>query len=252
MLLCTTSCTKPIDGALNEPLDYALQVIPDIHEVMPRDLVKAMTAIPDTVGGQPVTHNALHFGDNPPSLVFMDNDTLLGFMKDFFLQKVYIPVDSTCAYASTFYPNKPLQSINCFLFHDQHRGVAKYDFKENYIKINEGPNNYAYETAHLTDSVFIMGEGNDFTAYYTQKRSFVASPNNQNPNYMNPSEYVILSGTVTATGIKNLFFGKKIKNYDNPDPILIGNRYPNINDILIYYKDFVPFAYWDPNHHYNN
>ncbi len=244
---------EELDTINAHSIDYALQVIPDIHEVIPMDLVEAMNAVHDTINGIPTVICALHFGDNPPSLVFKQNDSLLGFMKDVFIVKEYLPIDPNCGYRLSCYPGKYLLPINCFRFHDQHRGIAQVDYKYNYIKPEqEGPNNYAYELSIVSDSVFIMGEGNDFTVYYSQKRSFEASQNNDNPNYMKPSEYVILSGTVTSGGISNLYFGTKIRKYDNPDPILIGDRYQNVDDILIIHKDFVPLQYWDPNQSFTN
>ena len=244
---------EELDTINAHSIDYALQVIPDIHEVIPMDLVEAINAVHDTINGIPTVICALHFGDNPPSLVFKQNDSLLGFMKDVFIVKEYLPIDPNCGYRLSCYPGKYLLPINCFRFHDQHRGIAQVDYKYNYIKPEqEGPNNYAYELSIVSDSVFIMGEGNDFTVYYSQKRSFEASQNNDNPNYMKPSEYVILSGTVTSGGISNLYFGTKIRKYDNPDPILIGDRYQNVDDILIIHKDFVPFQYWDPNQSFTN
>lgn len=244
---------EELDTINAHSIDYALQVIPDIHEVIPMDLIEAMNAVHDTINGTPTVVCALHFGDNPPSLVFKQNDSLLGFMKDVFIVKEYLPIDPSCGYRYICYPGKPQLSTNCFRFHDQHRGIAQVDYKYNYIKPEqEGPNNYAYELSIVSDSVFIMGEGNNFTVYYSQKRSFEASPNNDNPNYMYPSEYVILSGTVTNGGISNLYFGTKIKNYDNPDPIVIGERFQNVNDILITHKEFVPFQYWDPNQSFTN
>lgn len=244
---------EELDTINAHSIDYALQVIPDIHEVIPMDLVEAMNTVHDTINGIPTVICALHFGDNPPSLVFKQNDSLLGFMKDVFIVKEYLPIDPNCGYRLSCYPGKYLLPINCFRFHDQHRGIAQVDYKYNYIKPEqEGPNNYAYELSIVSDSVFIMGEGNDFTVYYSQKRSFEASQNNDNPNYMKPSEYVILSGTVTSGGISNLYFGTKIRKYDNPDPILIGDRYQNVDDILIIHKDFVPLQYWDPNQSFTN
>lgn len=261
-LLFATSCQKyeelnptpeELDTINAHSIDYALQVIPDIHEVIPMDLLEAMNAVHDTINGVPTVICALHFGDNPPSLVFKQDESLLGFMKDVFIVKEYIPIDPNCGYRLSCYPGKHLLPTNCFRFHDQHRGIAQVDYKYNYIKPEqEGPNNYAYELAIVSDSVFIMGEGNDFTVYYSQTRSFEASQNNDNPNYMRPSEYVVLSGTVTNGGISNLYFGTKIREYGNPDPILIGDRYQNVNDILVIHKDFVPFQYWDPNQSFTN
>ena len=244
---------QELDTINAHSIDYALQVIPDIHKVIPMDLIEAMNTVHDTIDGQPTVICALHFGDNPPSLVFTQNDSLLGFMKDVFIVKEYLPIDPDCGYRLSCYPGKPLLPTNCFRFHDQHRGIAQIDYKYNYIKAEqESSNNYAYELAIVTDSVFIMGEGNDFTAYYSQTRSFNASQNNDNPNYMIPSEYVILSGTITPTGISDLYFGTKIKKYGNPDPYLIGDRYQNVDDILVIHKDFVPFQYWDPNQSFTN
>lgn len=232
------SCQKDnVEPTTNQPLDYALQVIPDIHEVMPMDLIKEMNNL-----------GALHFGDNPPKVfkTTATGDTILGFSARVMEVVHYIQSDTTKLYVLDSGTIRPY--TNYFRFHDQHRGIAKYDFKCGYI--DSGPDNYICETAHVFDSVFIMGSGNMFTAYLTQKRTKEHS-SNYNPDKPGEREAVILSGEVTSSGIKNFYFGMKIKSYDNPADA--GINYPNINDIAIFKssENILPFSYWDP-YQYNN
>lgn len=231
-MLGTTSCQKP-DVHSNQPLDYALQVIPDIHEVMPMDFLETMSSL-----------NALHFGDNPPALQ-IDS---LGFVKRDALVKEFIKADSTSEY--NLIVGEIKKYTNYFLFHDQHRGVAKYDYKcVNLDTVYGGVSHQYYiEYADVTDSVFIMGNKPFFTAYFTQKRH--KESNLPTITDYGSHEYVILSGEVTSTGVKNLYYGLKIKGYDNPADA--GYACLNINDIVVFYIDFLPFRYWDPSQHYNN
>lgn len=231
-LLCSTSCTKPIDGAQNRPLDYALQVIPDIHEVMPHDLLEAVGV------------EKLHFGDNPPKLS-LDS---LGFARKPAVIYDYIKYDSTTSYSLIV--GEPKFYTFFFKFSDQHRGIAKYDFKCQYIDSIYGGVDHQYyiEYAHVEDSVFIMGDAPYFTAYFNQNRIKESSISTI-VDY-GSHEATILTGEVTPTGIKDLYYAMKITGYDNP--VDAGDRCLNINDIVIFYIEFLPFRYWDPTQHYNN
>ena len=247
-----TSCQKhetlnptqqELDTIHAHQFDYALQVIPNIHDVMPLELIKAMDSVPvckkinghDTV----LYISALHFGDNPPNLYKIVDDTLWGFAAESVKVSSYYQYDSTSQYVLDTGLIRPY--TNYFRFYDQHRGVSKFDFRCSYIDFGE--NNYIFETAHVTDSVFIMGHDNYFTAYFRQKRTKEYS-RNYNPDDPGEKEAVILSGEVTATGIRNLYFAMNITGYVNPADA--GTVYPNINDIVIFYKKEVPFTYWDP------
>lgn len=249
-LLYATSCTKPIDGAQNRPLDYALQVIPDIHEVMPHDLIEAMNDL-----------NALHFGDNPPRLSKTINDTLLGFVFEkeiiaydsitnipkygYSIVKKYIPYsipvssfkEDTTIYLRPFY----------YLYHDQHRGIAQFDFKDN--QYDMGPDMYVYDIAHVKDSVFIMGEGDYFTSFLFMAPERKHSPN-ITPIDFGPHLAVILSGKVTDNGIEEFYYGYKVVGYTTPPSEEF--KLPRINDIIVLAPlvNPVPFKYWDPNQTY--
>ena len=212
-LFFVASCKKyeEPEPTTEDSIDYALQVIPDIHDwaekLNAKDLVEAMNSIPfDTIiNGQNTTINicALHFGDNPPDLYKKLDDNIYGFIKDLFVVKMYIPSNPSCIYSHgdpsipnsqpSMYVGRLFPWPYCFHFHDQHRGVAKCDFKSNFRDI--GPDDYIFEIAHITEDVFIMGEGNFFTAYYLQARTKECSPSNGNSDdFTYPYDAVILSG----------------------------------------------------------
>ena len=227
------SCQKEDDTpATNQPLDYALQVIPDIHDVIPMDLLEALG------------EDHLYFGDNPPKLS-LDS---LGFVKKPAVIYDFIKADSTSEY--NLRVGEPKFYTFCFRFSDQHRGIAKYDYKCQYIDTIYGGvyHEYYIEYANVTDSVFIMGDAPYFTAYFHQDRRKESS-SSAIVDY-GVHEASVLSGKVTETGIKDLYYAMKVVGYDNP--VDAGSTCLNINDIVIFYIDFLPFRYWDPTHHYNN
>lgn len=231
--LVAPSCQKEDDTpATNQPLNYALQVIPDIHEVIPLNLVQIM----DSIG-------ALHFGDNPPQLQ-IDS---LGFAKKPAIIYDFIKADTSTLYSLSI--GEPKFYNFFFKFSDQHRGIAKYDFKCQYIdSVYYGVyHEYYIEYAKVEDFVFIMGDGAYFTAYFHQNRQKESS----SPTIVDfgAHEASILSGQVTSTGIKDFYYGMTVTSYDNPAGA--GTDCLNINDIVIFYMDFLPFKYWDPSIHYN-
>ncbi len=228
-------------------LDYALQVIPEIHKVMPLDLLYYMDSIPKAVSNpdgsnDTIIISALHFGDNPP-LLFKDT---LGVSGSPITALEHIKSDPFSSHSITV--NEPTPYTDYFHFYDQHRGVVKYDYKKVYLDQSAGNmHNYYIEYANVTDSVFVMGEAPYFTVYLTQRRHKESSI----PTIVDYGsyEYLIISGEVTSTGFKDLYYGMKIKKYENPADA--GIQCFNIDDIIIYHIDFLPFTYWDPSIHYN-
>ena len=81
------------------------------------------------------------------------------------------------------------------------------------------------------DTVFIIGSEEDstFTAYFVEK------PNSK----YHPIQGILLSGTLTKNGIKNLIMGKKIIDYRDPLPAVLDVYLPGSIDIK--YKDKAPF-----------
>lgn len=226
-LFFAIGCQKPSpEPNTNAPLDYALQVIPDIHKVMPIDLVMAMDSM-----------NALHFGDNPPKLYL---DSVKGFRKKDTEIIYYLPSDTTIVFDVSVGDIKHYS--DCFRFYDQHKGVADLDYRCEYT--DNGPNDFMFEVSSATDSVFIMGENGFFTAYYKQIRHKKKSAMYSAVVDYGSHEAVILSGKVTSNGIQNLFYGIKILGYDDPSDA--GDLCLNIGDIVIYYQNFSPFEEWDP------
>lgn len=228
-LFFATSCNKN-ETDQNQPLKYTLQDIPNIQEIIPKDLLEA------------IGNEHLHFGNNPPKLCFDST----GFVKKNVLVKRFIQHDSSTVY--TMADNEIKHYTNYLRFQDQHRGVAKYNYKcvhLDTIYFEGGPRQYYIEYANRADSVFIMGDGNLFTAYLVQDRHKKSSI----PTIVDygSHEYIVLTGEITNNGIKDLYFGLKIKGYDNPADA--GYTCLNINDIVVFYIDFLPLQYWNPSQH---
>ena len=235
ILLAASACKKD-DKPPQEPIDYMVQTIPDIHALFKDhvDLIDVM----DTL---------LHFGDTPPLLSKLiedttdqHKDTVLGFCNDSLVLKHYHKSDPTSLYPG---PPKISTATYQFLFDKQHRGVSSMNYKINHD--DSGPDNHAIESAYCSDSVFIMGENQKFTVYLYQKlkMDYVIPGFPQIPDN-GPKQAFIISGEVTTDGIKDLYIGFKVYGYDNPTSAGIGAL--NIGDIVVYYRDFMPFTYWDP------
>ena len=257
-LFYTTSCQKyedPTAQQLDEAdlVDYALQVIPTIHEVMfdANDLLNVMDTIPQVVtnANGEVIHtyiSALHFGDNPPDLFKLEDGVNLGFAGTPIVRLKYLPSDPT--YEWTMTTGQPMPYTEYLRITDQHRGVAKLNYKRVYMDVTYGDLHQYYIEYADVDEVFIMGEKPYFTIYYTQKRIKENSADPNNEFDYGSNEYVVISGELTSTGIKDYYFGMKIKQYDLPG--FSGNGY-NENDIDLIHIDFLPFTNWDPSEHYN-
>lgn len=257
-LFYTTSCQKyedPTAQQLDEAdlVDYALQVIPTIHEVMSdaNDLLNVMDTIPQVVtnANGEVIHtyiSALHFGDNPPDLFKLEDGVNLGFSGTPIVRLKYLPSDPN--YEWTMTTGQPMPYTEYLLVKDQHRGVAKLNYKRVYMDVTYGDLHQYYIEYADVDEVFIMGEAPYFTIYFTQKRIKENSADPNNESDYGSNEYVVISGELTSTGIKDYYFGMKIKQYDLPD--FSGNGY-NENDIDLIHIDFLPFTNWDPSEHYN-
>ena len=240
ILLAASACKKD-DKPPQEPIDYMVQTIPDIHALFKDhvDLIDAM----DTL---------LHFGDTPPLLSKLiedttdqHKDTVLGFCNDSLVLKHYHKSDP-----NAFYPGPPelVRGTYQFLFNNQHRGVASLHFTS--INHDNGPDDHYIESASRRDSVFIMGEKPYFTVYFFQqlKKDLVVS--GYHPQDVGARQAFIISGEVTDNGIKDLFVGFKVYGYDIPTSAGIGAL--SIGDIVVYYRDFMPFTYWDTTPKYTN
>lgn len=235
LIFMALSCQKENNV---EPLDYSLQVIPDIATVF-KDHYDLITSMNDL--------NQLHFGDNPPNLYAVDTtngrqDTL-GFCSNHLELKTFIKSDPT----STFPAPTVIFYNYQFLIEDQHRGISSMYFRS--PKLNEGPDNHFIETALCRDSVFIMGEKPFFTAYCFQNIQTDKVINGYAFPDPKPKQVVILSGKVTDKGIEDFYVGIKISDYANLEAggFTPGFSGLNIGDIVIYHKSLMPFTYWDPN-----
>jgi hypothetical protein len=239
--------------------DYAIQSIPSIDEVMPADLIAIMGP-------------HLHFGDNPPLLYKTSINSILGFSAKKPILLDYYAVDSSSQFCQLYFPHNPehpeivttlpteKNNSDFFLFHDQHRCIAQVDYKCVYVDTllpigSDFVELRYYDIVNTTDSVFVMGNSNYFTAYFHQhryKQEYYLSPNAATYNIYMPHpviygshEAVIMSGKITNDGVEDLFFAIKFIGYD--DPSGAGDRCANIGDIIVYHHDYLPFSYWNPN-----
>lgn len=95
-----------------------------------------------------------------------------------------------------------------------------------------------------------MGEKPFFTIYFFQKLKKDLVVPGYHPQDVGAKQAFIISGEVTDNGIKDLYIGFKVYGYDIPTSAGIGGL--NIGDIIVYYRDFMPFTYWDTTPQYNN
>ena len=215
------SCQKKIDPSLPQPLDYALQVIPSIDAVMPADLIAVMGP-------------NLHFGDNPPRIdtcFYTDSIRLARFIHN---------TDDT---TTTYYLSDMQYITNKFTydFRDQHRGIVDTCmYERSYGDISYGLGYYLFENANTQDSIYIMGDGNEFTIYYHQTCKKRMEPDESLANYISDysverTESIIISGRVTDHGIADFIMGMRVENYSEPSPRIGQLHYlPARHDIFIY------------------
>lgn len=215
--------------------DYAIQSIPSIDEVMPADLIAEMGPY-------------LNFGDNPPQINSFSFDVLQ--IKHFIHNSDHpeIPYDTTTMYYrrdGEFYPNKFY-----FEFESQHRGIFdSCKFERTYENIF-GPSVDIdiIEYANTSDSIFIMGNGNDFTIYYRQSVKRRMEPSTEIPGAGNITggltitrvESTIITGTVSESdqSIQNFHWGFRIEGY-NEENSAIGTTLPAIHD-MFHYVEYHP------------
>lgn len=214
-------------------LDYALQVIPSIDEVMPADLIAAMGPY-------------LHFGDNPPRI-----DTCFS-ISDYLFLDTLIKKDPNEEYGFAEYPKKISFQYNTFLFERQHRCIAEAHYYErcNWLDL-------FYYYANVSDSIFIMGHDDYFTAYFHQTWKAWVTPGIGVDHLGNVTrrESVILSGKVGIEGIEDLHWGMRVESYNPANYPYIGlapgnSGQPGIHDIMIFSSDRI-FRY-EPNFQKHN
>ena len=213
------ACHKPEDAPTgSQPLDYALQVIPDIHEVMPRELINALG------------EEHLHFGDTPPKLPFpfyMDSLFMYQFIHN-------TDIDTTSVYhkVPSYYPNR-----FTFAFFGQHRGVfdtMEYVRDYRYDTIYFG---YFHEYGAQIKDVFIMGQDPYFTAYFTldiKREIGKAAVSNYITDYnIEMTQSTIISGKATPNGIENFIMGIRAEGYSY-ESSNIGVGLPELHDSRLY------------------
>lgn len=226
----SVSCNKEIDPDSPMPLDYALQTIPPIDEVIPADLIQAMSPY-------------LNFGDNPPRI-----DTCFCALDSLYLAQFIhnTDIDPTSSYNPV--PQTITYPRHDFRFHGQHRGVADlYQYQRTYGPLSPGTEIIIYENATVKDNVYIMGSGNKFTAYFRQSAKKRIEPEgsiNISDFDIVREESVIITGQITSTGITDFHIGTRTESYDR-ESVMIGTsgNNPQVHDILIfdYFGRTLPF-----------
>lgn len=233
-LFCATSCEKDTIPGQPMPLDYTLQTIPSIDEVMPADLLAAMGPY-------------LHFGDNPPSIetcFFADSLRLTRFLHN-------IDIDPASTY--TMVDSQYFKNRFSYQFCGQHRGVIDtFRYERAFGDIAYGLGYFLFENATVTDSVFIMGNNNDFTIYFKQSCKRRMEPDESLSNYISDYdieriEKIIMTGSVTSEGISNFRMGMRVESYSYDSP-RIGEygKMPQRHDIFLYDYPKI-MEYCDPN-----
>lgn len=220
--------TNNISGDMpvsDQPLDYALQVIPDIHEVMPMDLVEAMGS------------EHLHFGDNPPAIItpfYNANDVVR--LTDFVHNTDYNPNSAYTKPDSTEYAHR-----YTFAFSGQHRGVLeKFSFVRDFRFENapEYGGSYYHEYSNVDEEIFVMGNAPYFTAYLTHviKRESNSEliVSHMSDYEIERTESVIMSGKVTANGIEQFRIGIRVEGYSYTSANQGASGLPEIHDMFIY------------------
>lgn len=222
VLFCATSCEKDTDPEQPMPLDYTIQTIPSIDEVMPHDLIAAMGPY-------------LHFGDNPPRI-----DKCFSAL-DFIVLDTLIRFDSTEGYHFEQQPQSFAYPKNTFLFENQHRCIVE---KHYYERCNF--QDYFYYYANSADSIFVMGHDSYFTAYFKQTWKAWVHPDLPGLNHLKNvtrCESIILCGETCDAGVKDFHLGMCVESYYPSDYPYIGadpgaSGQPGIHDIMIFsYKD---------------
>lgn len=211
-------------------IDYALQVIPSIEEVMPADLIAAMGPY-------------LYFGDNPPKI------DLCFSLPDSIMLHTLIKANPNGAYNfvnEATWPKPCDCTSNSFIFENQHRCVAESHYYER--QYYHGDIIY-YATAE--DSIFIMGHDSLFTAYFHQTwKPYSTYSNIPLLSIESRRESVILSGIKTDEGIKRFQWGVRIESYSPANSTLIdippgSGGQPGVHDIMVFSSDRT--LYYDPN-----
>lgn len=214
-------------------MDYALQVIPDIHEVMPLDLIMAMDS----------AH--LYFGDNPPVIT-----------TPFYIDSLYL---TAFIHNTDYNPNSPYfkesasyENRFSYAFFGQHRGVAeKYSYVRDY-RYEPYLGTYFHEYANVNNDIFIMGEAPYFTAYFNQVVKREVGNESMIPyitDYeIEMNESIILSGKVTPQGIEQFRMGMRVEGYSYTSPQQGISGLPEIHDMFIYdARNILPYdtAYYN-------
>ena len=74
--------------------------------------------------------------------------------------------------------------------------------------------NLYFESETETDTVFVMGLDNYFTVYFIEKKAFDVS-NNQNVNHVRLERGIIMTGSVTPSGIANFRMATVIREMED-------------------------------------
>ena len=147
--------------------------------------------------------NHIHFGPVPPSLNGL-SFKVTGMDFDYCERYIFGPNEGDPDILSHADPPTYEASINHHHFFDQVQGISKHKL----MTFGTHGDTYTKEN----DTVYIIGSGNDFTAYYIEKTNEEGSGN--------PTNAILISGTLEydqqgkILGVKNYRIGKKILDYE--------------------------------------
>lgn len=114
----------------------------------------------------------------------------------------------------------PVPEPNATLrFFNQHNGVTGMEFSEAF--------------AQQTDTVYVMGNGNDFTAYVIESKSYDMAYSDDT-YHVNMKRGIVVKGSIAAEGIRNMFFAVVIMEVNDDSHGLIPQFEPGSYFI---YKD---------------
>lgn len=142
----------------------------------------------------------VHFGDQPPIIDM-----------EFKSKHEYVTVVTDLFHHPQ--PGEPSPITYYHKFNQQYLQIADY------ISMTSEEN-----TSKVISPVYLTGHGNDFTVY------FYEAPQTEG----HPEHAVLISGTVTGTGVRDFRYGYKIMKYN--DSIVPQSVYP-VNSIFIF-KDY--------------
>lgn len=176
----------------------------------------------------------IHFGPVPPTLEGL-SFKVTGMDFDYCERYIFGPNEGDPDILSHADPPTYEAAVYHHHFFHHVQGIARHRLK------SIGPHGDVYTKEN--DTVFVIGSGNDFTAYYIEKVYEEGSGN--------PTNAILISGTLEydsqgkILGVKNYRIGKKILDYEYRPTI---NSYAKNTIEIKRHDDLSPYYEWDTIH----